>query len=426
MGQHVGAGWFPELVCLEQRARLARRDSLVRVQVDSAFGPVELADDVLTQHRDEIAATSPADPVRLVYAAAHLVMKADYAEVEHTLDVSVPTSELSNHIDWKRTFELRRRLDALGFGIAEAMDTAQRFQIGWENAARLIDGAGELQLKNGFVAGAGVDHLSCIADEDALVAGVIFQVNAIQAAGGIAILLPLPWLCEQGYDEDGFVRVYGKLADALNGPLFVHWLGEMFLPALKGYFPGASFSRIMAAHPQTLRGAKLSLLDAELERRLRADLATRDQIMLTGDDFNFAELMAGGPITGTTHILNRTVPTGEFSHGLLGIFDGIAEPASLALQFLARGDEARYLELMEPCAQLSRHLFEAPTQHYKAGLAFLAWLNGDQPNAMLVQHEESARSIQHYVKAACLASAAGVIRDAERAARRLTEFLVRV
>jgi hypothetical protein len=118
----------------------------------------------------------------------------------------------------------------------------------------------------------------------------------------------------------------------------------------------------------------------------------------------------------------RDVPLGDFSHGLLGIFDAIAEPASLALEFLARGDETRYRSLMEPCELLSRHLFQAPTRHYKAGLALLSWLNGLQPNPMLAQHEERARDREHYLTAVELASRAGVLRDADLAAERLGQL----
>lgn len=383
---------------------------------------LELDDGVLDPFRAKLTNSAAVAPVRLVYAAAHLVLKESYASSAHRFDQPLPAAEIADAVDWENTFELRRRLDGLGFGIAEAMDTAQRFLIGWENASRLIEGCGALDLEHGFVAGAGVDHLDRVENEDQLVEGVVFQARAIQAAGGIPILLPLIWLCEQSYDEDGYVRVYGQIAESLDGPIFVHWLGEMFLPALAGYFPGNSFLRILAAHPETLRGAKLSLLDADLELRLRRDLATRGQVMLTGDDFNFSQLMLGGEVTGEASFGTKRVPTGDFSHGLLGIFDGIAEPASLALQFLARGDESTYTELMSPCETLSRHLFEAPTQHYKAGLAFLAWLNGQQANPMLVGHEERARSNAHYLEAARLASAAGVIANAQLAATRLREF----
>lgn len=385
----------------------------------------DLDDGVLAPFREQLGAAPDAPAVRLVYAAAHLAMEEGYAQVEQTLATPVAPDEIGAHIDWTTTFRLRERLDSLGFGIAEAMDTAQRFQIGWDNALRLIEGCGALGLRHGFVAGAGVDHLTGEQTEDQIVAGVVMQARTIRAAGGIPILLPLVWLCEQGHDEEGYVRVYGRIIEALDGPLFLHWLGEMFLPALAGYFPGESFQRIMAAHPAKLRGAKLSLLDAQFEIRLRAELLPREQIMLTGDDFHFGTLMDGGTPTGRTTIDGREIPTGDFSHGLLGIFDAIAEPASLALRSLARGDNSSYAALMGPCEVLSRHLFESPTQHYKAGLAFLAWLNDWQPNPMLVQHEQRARSVEHFVEAARLASTAGVIANADVAHTRLSEFVTR-
>jgi hypothetical protein len=392
----------------------------MKVPFDSRFGSFELDDGVLAPFREELArGVGGVSPVRMVYAAAHVCLTADYAEVEHAPGAPQFEAEVTRHIDWDVTLGLRTRLDDLGFGVAEAMDTAQRFQIGWSNASQLIERTGALDLANGFVAGAGVDHLDGTGSLSDLVEGVVFQARFIQEAGGIPILLPLVRLAQQGSEEEDYVRVYSEIIERLEGPLFVHWLGEMFLPALEGYFPGESFERVMAFDPAKVRGAKLSLLDAELEKRLRSSLLERDQLMLTGDDFHFGDLIAGGPLERTTTLAGREVALGDFSHGLLGIFDGIAEPASVALAFLARGDLARYHALMEPCERLGRHLFQAPTLHYKSGLAFLSWVNGFQPNAMLVQHEERARSPEHYVEAARLASEAGVIVDAEAAATRL-------
>ena len=394
----------------------------MKVSIEHDGLAFDLDDGILEFYERELEGLGPAPRVRAVYAAAHVVMHESYQDVAHSLEAPVPGAEIAPHINWQATAKLRTRLDSLGFGIAEAMDTAQRFHIGWDNALRLIEDTGRASLANGFVAGAGVDHLAEIKDEDQLVAGVVFQVRAIQAAGGIAILLPLVWLCANHYDEAGYVRVYGRIIDACEGPLLVHWLGEMFLPALAGYFPGDSFSHIMALDPNKVRGAKLSLLDADIERSLRKQLLERDQIMLTGDDFNFGALMNGGAALRTTELAGESLPLGDFSHGLLGIFDGVARPASLALRFLAHGKHDRYLELMEPCERLGRHLFQAPTQHYKAGLAFLAWLNGHQDNPMLALHEERARDLDHYVEAARLASLAGAIEDAGLAGQRLGQL----
>lgn len=383
---------------------------------------LELSDEVLRPYRASLAGEDPVAAQRLVFAAAHLVLKEPYAQVPHSLASPGASAELAGWIDWDATMALRVELDSLGFGIAEAMDTAQRFDIGWETAAELIRRTGELGLVHDFAAGAGIDHLGPAPGEEALIEGVAHQAQLIQEAGGIPVLLPLLPLARAKASEEDYVRVYGAILERCEGPLFVHWLGEMFLPDLAGYFPGESFERVMELDPSKVRGAKLSLLDADLERRLRAGLLERDQLMLTGDDFHFGDLMWGDAPQRTTRVGVRDVPLGDFSHGLLGIFDAIAEPASLALEFLARGDETRYRSLMEPCELLSRHLFQAPTRHYKAGLALLSWLNGLQPNPMLAQHEERARDREHYLTAVELASRAGVLRDADLAAERLGQL----
>ena len=395
----------------------------MRVVCEVAGQSVVLDDGVLDGDLQALWRIGDSQAVRWVFAAAHIVMRASYADVAHDLDSVPAAGEISPHIDWEATGELRKRLDRLGFGIAEAMDTAQRFQIGWANARRLIEETGALDLPHGFIAGAGVDHLAKVDSEDGLVQGVAYQVRTIQEAGGLAILLPMLWLPQSGAQAEDYVRVYGRIIEACDGPLFVHWLGEMFLPALAGYFPGTSFSRVMALDPSKVRGAKLSLLDRDLEVRLRGELATRDQIMLTGDDFHFGALMDGPLAQRFAHVAGQKVGLGDFSHGLLGIYDGIARPAQVALGFLATGDRDRYRKIMAPCERLGKHLFEAPTQHYKAGLAFLSWINGYQENPMLVQHEERARGVEHYLEAARLASLAGAIENAGLAAERLQAWV---
>jgi hypothetical protein len=87
-------------------------------------------------------------------------------------------------------------------------------------------------------------------------------------------------------------------------------------------------------------------------------------VMYTGDDFNYAELIAGDDK--------------GFSHGLLGIFDPIAPAAAAAFARLEAGDRAGYHAILDPTVALSRRLFEAPTQYYKCGVVLLAWLNGFQ------------------------------------------------
>ena len=256
-----------------------------------------------------------------------------------------------------------------------------------------------------------------IGSREELADAVAFQAGVIRDSGGIAVLLPMPWLSLNDASEEDYVATYAAILERVEGPVFVHWLGEMFLPELAGYFPGESFRRVMELDPAKVRGAKLSLLDAELEVTLRRELLTRDQLLLTGDDFHFARLILGGdadgdavpPVDRWTELAGRRVALGDFSHALLGILDGIAAPAAEALAHLEAGDAAAYLARMLPCEELSRHVFAEPTRFYKTGLALLAWLGGLQPNRMLVNHEEHARGAEHLRRTAELAVTAGVL-----------------
>jgi len=394
----------------------------MRLEIQTARGPIVLDDQVLAPDRKALEALPRLPWNRLAFAAAHLVLRDEYAGIKHSLDAPGSHEEIGAFIDWERTAALRTRLGRLGFGIAEAMDTAQRFFIGWENAHRLIRECGRLELKGGFIAGAGVDHLSEPSSRSELIEGVLFQIEAIQSAGGWAIILPLPQLCRWRCTPEQYVKVYGEIIRQAQGPLFVHWLGEQFLPELAGYFPGDSFQRIMALDPSTLRGVKLSLLDPEFEIQTRRELLKHDQIVLTGDDLHFSELMLGAgagrpappkPVERTTRLLDRDVPLGDFSHALLGVLDGIAAPAALALDWLAHGDAERYLARMAPCQRLSETLFEPPTRHYKVGLAYLSWLAGHQPNRMLVNHEERARPQLHLLDLLQRAAPTGLFENLE-------------
>lgn len=372
------------------------------------------------------AATTPdgvpsGAPTRLVYAAAHIVMRESYAGVAHSADAPGRPDEIAPHIDWGATMGFRRHLIDHGFGIAEAMDTAQRYEIGWPIARELIERCGKLNPPIGFIAGAGADQLAAIGSAGDLVDAMVEQCAAIRGAGGWPMLLAQPWLSRNGADADTYVEVYTSAIAQAEGPLFIHWLGPMFLPALEGYFPGDSFDRIMAFDPSKVRGCKLSMLDADLERRVRLRLAEREQIMLTGDDFHFGELMEGEP-AGTTTIDGRAAVFGGLSHGLLGVFDGIAAPASVALRALGAGDTEAYRAVMRPCEAFGRVVFEPPTQHYKAGLAFLAYLNGHQDNAMLVNHAEAHRDTAHLCRVIRAGAACGAITDPALAAERIERW----
>jgi len=381
----------------------------------------ELEADPLAEHIDILGERAGLNPVRRAFAATRVVMATSYAEVPHTPSGPGSPSDIQPHVDWEATRASRRYLIEQGLGIAEAMDTAQRFQLGWPTAKRLIEETSTLSPPAGFIAGASSDHLAQIESAQALCEGVIHQVNFIQVAGGLPILLPMPWLVNRGCDEDEFVAVYDQILSAVEGPILIHWLGPAFLEGMQHYFPGSSFERVMSLDRNKVAGVKLSLLDPAFERRVRSELMRHGQAVFTGDDLNFPALVEGESqqVLSSREIVGGALTCGDFSHALLGILDAIARPATLALRALAAGDCARYDQLMAPCKELGAHLFGRPTWGYRAGMAHLAWLAGRQENAMLPNHEESVHDDPFKQRLTLLAVRAGVFDDRAAVRERL-------
>ena len=198
-------------------------------------------------------------------------------------------------------------------------------------------------------------------------------------------------------------------------PVIIHWLGDMFDPALAGYWGtrdlGTAMDTAVAiinASAAKVDGVKISLLDKDREIAMRRRL-DKTVKMYTGDDFNYAELIAGDE-----H---------GYSHALLGIFDAIAPAAAASLAALAGGDLEKFHAILAPTVPLSRHIFQAPTRFYKTGVVFMAYLNGHQDHFTMVGGQESARSTLHLAELFRLADKAGLFRDPERAATRMKAVL---
>ena len=145
------------------------------------------------------------------------------------------------------------------------MDTAQRFFIGWTTAKKLIEETSQIPSDIKFIAGASYDNSSSSKDLDSICDAVIYQANYIKECGGIPILLPIPFLSNNNFSSDNYVKTYESLINRIDSQLYIHWLGEMFLPELKGYFPGNSFEKIMAIDREKVLGVKLSLLNSSKE-----------------------------------------------------------------------------------------------------------------------------------------------------------------
>ena len=329
---------------------------------------------------------------RVAFAAAHVV------------------ADPAGGIDWEATLHFRRHLWAHGLGVAEAMDTAQRgMGLDWPDARELIrrtaaEGGGRL------AAGAATDHAQPLT-LDEVRAAYEQQCEFVEGTGAQVIVMASRALAALATGPDDYRTVYGAVLGGLERPAILHWLGDMFDPALAGYWGSDDLDdatetllAIVADHADKVDGVKVSLLDADREVDIRRRLPEGVRLY-TGDDFNYPELIAGG------------------SDALLGIFDAIAPAAAAALHALDRGDRAEYDRILEPTVPLARRLFEAPTFNYKTGIVFLAWLNGHQDSFTLLGGLETARSREHLADVLVLADRAGLLRDPELAVARARQVL---
>jgi len=370
-----------------------------------------LATYVLTGAPIPVARRHAADFSRVAYAAAHVV-----ADPLADNDPWVTPA-----IDWDATLRFRHRLWDFGLGVAEAMDTAQRgMGLGWSEAKELIRRAqAEARTRDDALIayGAGTDHLMpgpqvTLAD---VIAAYEEQVGFVEGEGGRVILMASRALVGAAKTPDDYARVYGTILAQVRQPVVLHWLGEMFDPALAGYWGHADHDAAMevclaviAANAGKIDGIKISLLSKEREIAMRRRLPATVR-MYTGDDFNYAELIAGDDA--------------GHSDALLGIFDAIAPVASAALAALGRGSENEFFELLEPTVPLSRHIFAAPTRFYKTGVVFLAYLNGLQAHFAMAGGQQSARSLQHLAQLFRLADKARVLADPDLAVARMRRLL---
>ena len=362
---------------------------------------------------------------RIAYSAAHVVANP-LAAIDPWLQCAV---------DWDATIAYRQRLWSLGLGVAEAMDTAQRgMGLDWPTSLELIrrslDAARDFGPGALVASGCGTDHLVLddVKSVDDVIRGYEEQMEAIEKLGGKLIVMASRALARVAQSPADYERVYDRILSQAQQPVVLHWLGDMFDPALAGYWGSRDADAAMdtalaviAAHPDKVDGIKISLLDKDKEiamrRRLPATGGTDGQgvRMYTGDDFNYAELIAGD-VAGAA-------PRQGQSDALLGIFDAIAPAASAALAALAAGDTARFHAILGPTVPLSRHIFAAPTRFYKTGVVFMAWLNGHQSHFTMVGGQQSTRSLVHFAELFRLADQADLLEQPELAVQRMGHLL---
>ncbi len=388
----MAACWFPD----SETMKIALPDNQGRL-VDYSLTGSPIAEQPLGT-----------DAARTIFAAAHVV--AD------PLASSDPTGRAA--IDWSATLAFRRYLANLGLGIAEAMDTAQRgMGLDWDGALELITRT-RVELPDALVfSGCGTDHIRPrdAATVDDVVRAYMDQLEAIQAVGGRLIIMASRALACIATSPRDYLKTYGKVLDAADESVILHWLGPMFDPALAGYWGSDDFSQTMETvltiieqHESKIDGIKLSLLDKDKEILLRRRLPPSVK-MYTGDDFNYPELIEGD--------------SQGFSHALLGVFDPLASVVGTAVNQLGSGDVEGFHELLDPTVPLARLIFRAPTQHYKTGVVFLSWLNGHQDHFIMLGGAQSLRPLNYFVDCFRLADKAGLLRDPECAVSRMRNLL---
>lgn len=347
---------------------------------------------------------------RVAFTAAHVVADP-FANTDPVLNPA---------IDWENTLAYRRYLWSLGLAVAEAMDTAQRgMGLGWTQAQELISrSVAEAKAVGGRIAcGAGTDHLqpSPSVTLEEVQAAYEEQCSFVEKQGGQIILMASRALAACADGPEDYHKVYSNILRQVEQPVIIHWLGEMFDPALKGYWGHKNIDDAMEVclniiwdNRNKVDGIKISLLDENREIEMRRQLPEEAK-MYTGDDFNYPQLIKGDEK--------------GFSHALLGIFDAIAPAAAAALHALNVGDVERYDKILEKTVPLSRHIFQTPTYSYKTGIVFMAYLNGHQNHFRMIAGAEGARSITHLSELFVLADQAGLLRDPDLAVERMKKVL---
>jgi len=345
---------------------------------------------------------------RVVFSAAHVTANP-FTEND-------PSGRAA--IDWDTTMAFRRYLHGLGLGIAEAMDTAQRgMGLDWSGALELIRNT-KSEIPDALVFnGAGTDHLLAkdARSLDDVKRAYGEQIEAIQSVDGRIILMASRALVQVAKSPGDYIAAYRDALALCDKPVILHWLGDMFDPALAGYWGSNDFAAqletclvVINENIGKVDGIKISLLDKDKEIEMRRRLPPGVR-MYTGDDFNYPELIEGD--------------ADGYSHALLGIFDPLAPAAAYAMSQLAAGDTAGFRATLDPTVPLARLIFRAPTQYYKTGVVFLAWLNGFQNHFIMLNGAQAMRPLPYFTEVFKLADQCGLLRDGDLAIRRMRQLL---
>ncbi len=238
---------------------------------------------------------------RTAFAAAHVV--SDPLRERNPWD-SRPA------VDWDATLTFRTRLWDQGLHLAEAMDTAQRgMGVDWPTALDLIQRTMRAARAHPMRPASPAARAPTTRRPERSPPPTPSlpptpnrprrsRPRAASSSHGLARLH-----CAEGH-PDTYAHVYRRLIDGAAQPVILHWLGDMFDPALAGYWGTSDVAKasdfvlkLIAENPGRVDGIKISLLDQRHEEQFRARLPAGVRLY-TGDDFNYAPLIEGD---GTHH-----------------------------------------------------------------------------------------------------------------------------
>ena len=370
---------------------------------------IPLDDGSLTRH-------TVGDPTHYERPTAPLTSRRTFAATHVVADPLAENTPASGaNVDWDATLAFRRHLWSWGLPVAEAMDTAQRgMGLDWATTRELIvRSLTEARSEMGEIAcGANTDQLAeGPTSRERIVDAYHEQIDLIESHGGQAVVMASRHLAAVAQGPDDYHEAYTEILRNVSGKVIVHWLGDMFDPALAGYWGSSdldeasdSFIAVICQNAAKIDGVKLSLLDMDREIELRRRLPSGVR-MYTGDDFDYPTTIKGD---GDHH-----------SDAFLGAFDLIAPAASAAIQALDDDDVELFDEILAPTVPLSRHVFSSPTYYYKTGVVFMAYLCGHQNHFRMVNGLEAARSVVHLSRQFVLADRVGLLPDPDLAAHRM-------
>jgi hypothetical protein len=354
---------------------------------DRKFAPYSMGEPIAFPSKAETQSFN-----RVAYAAAHVVADP-LADNNPWLDAS---------IDWDKTIAFREYLWDLGLGVAESMDTAQRgMGLSWDDARELIRRALEPRKARPGVkiaCGVGTDHIAPGPDVtvDDVIRAYEEQIEAVEAMNGRLIVMASRALARAAKSPADYARVYGRILKQVKEPVILHWLGEMFDPALAGYWGSGDH---MAAMDTCLEIIADKRRQGGRRKNLAALQGKRDR-------------HAPPPARGRAHVYRRRLQLRGIDRGRRG---GLFRRAPRHLRCHRaggiRGPRAPCQErhqgfhgILEPTVPLSRHIFKDPTRFYKTGVVFLAWLNGLQDHFLMIGGQESARSTSRRASRSATAS----------------------